>query len=183
MATTRPAGVEKASGEDSMAASSLIWWGGPAAVLGGLLVMFGSFLSGMNPPLYAAGFVLLIVAITGVYLYLRRSGRFGLSGAVGFYLCVFAFGVTAIGSLGVVLNIWGARWLDVLGAVNILMILGTVILGAAILRAGRLPKGGVWLLIAYAPTEVGVIVAMAASGYTLPNLLWSVPAILFGLGW
>jgi hypothetical protein len=91
--------------------------------------------------------------------------------------------VTAIGSLGVVLNIWGARWLDVLGAVNILMILGTVILGAAILRAGRLPKVGVWLLIAYAPTEVGVIVAMAASGYTLPNLLWSVPAILFGLGW
>lgn len=71
---------------------------------GGVLVMVGSFFSDYHW-LYAAGFALLVVAITGVYLHLRRSGRFGLSGAVGFYLCVFAFGGTAIGSLGVVLNI------------------------------------------------------------------------------
>lgn len=167
-----------------MAASNLIRWGGPAAILGGVLVMIGSF---YNPwigvALYSAGFALVFVGITGVYLHLRRSGRVGLSGTVGFYMGVFAFVVTTIGNLGVLLNIWGARWLDTLGAVNLLMILGMVMFGVAILRSGRLPRGGAWLLIAYAPAEVGAIVAMAVSGYTLPDVLWSVPAILFGLGW
>ncbi len=134
-------------------------------------------------PLYAAGFALVVTGITGVYLYLRRSGRFGLSGTVGFYMSVFAFVVTTISNLGFLLNIWGARWLETLGAVNILMILGTVMFGAAILKGRRLPRGGAWLLIAYAATEAGVIVAMAVSGYTLPSVLWSVPAFLFGLGW
>ena len=169
-----------------MAASNLIRWGGPAAVLGGVLVMVGSFFSDyswIHPPLYAAGWALVTVGITGSYLYLRRSGRFGLSGTVGFCLCVFAFVVITISSLGVLLNVWGARLLETVSAVNLLAILGTVMFGAAILRDRRLPKGGAWLLIAYAPTEAGVIVAMAVSGYTLPNLLWSVPAILFGLGW
>jgi hypothetical protein len=174
------------SEEDSMAAPNVIRWGGPAAVLGGVLVMIGSFFSDyhwMHPPLYAAGFALLVVGITGIYLYLRRSGRFGLSGTVGFYLCVFTFVVIIISRLGVLLNVWGAQWLDTVGAVNLLGILGWVLFGVAILPAGRLPRGGALLLIAAAPTELGVIVAMVASGYTLPNLLWSVPAILFGLGW
>jgi hypothetical protein len=35
-----PAGVEKVSSEECMAASSLIRWGGPAAVLGGLSTTF-----------------------------------------------------------------------------------------------------------------------------------------------
>jgi hypothetical protein len=39
MATARPLGAEKVAGEDSMAASSLIRWGGLAAVLGGALFM------------------------------------------------------------------------------------------------------------------------------------------------
>ena len=170
-----------------MAASSLIRWGGLAAVLGGVLVMVASsfsYYSSMGPPLTAASYALVAAGITSTYLYLRRpSGRFGLSGTVGFYMCVFAFVVTSIGSLGVLLNVWGVRWLETLGAVNILMILGTVMFGVAILRDGRLPRVGVWLLMAYAATEVGVIAAMAVSGYTLPNLLWTVPAILLGLGW
>jgi hypothetical protein len=169
-----------------MAAPNLIRWGGPAAVLGGLLVTIGSFFSDnswMGSSLGAAGLALLVAAITGIYLYLRRSGRFGLLGTVGFYMSAFAFVVIAINSLGVLLNAWGARWLETLSAINILVILGMVMLGVAILRAGRLPRGGAWLLIAFAPAEVGVIVAMAVSGYTLPDFVWSVSAILFGLGW
>jgi hypothetical protein len=169
-----------------MAAPNLIRWGGPAAVLGGLLVTIGSFFSDnswMGSSLGAAGLALLVAAITGIYLYLRRSGRFGLLGTVGFYMSAFAFVVIAINSLGVLLNAWGARWLETLSAINILVILGMVMFGVAILRAGRLPRGGAWLLIAFAPAEVGVIVAMAVSGYTLPGLLWLVPDLLFGLGW
>ena len=186
MATAQPAGAENVAGEDSMAASSLIRWGGPAAILGSVLVAIGDFLPThhwMYSPLWAAGSAFMVVAITGVYLYLRRSGRIGLSGTVGFYMSIFAFVVIAITSLGVLLNLWGARWFETLGAVVLLIFLGTVMFGVAILRSGRLPRGGAWLIIAFVVAKVGVIVAMAVSGYTLPDLLWSLPLILFGLGW
>jgi hypothetical protein len=55
-----------------MAASNLVRWGGPAAVLGGVLVMVGRFFSDyswIHPPLYAAGWALVTVGITGSYLY------------------------------------------------------------------------------------------------------------------
>ena len=129
MATAQSVGADKVSSEDSTVASSLIRWGGPADVPGDVLVMVGSSFSDhhwMHPPLYAAGFALLVVGITGTYLYLRRSGRFGLSGTVGFYMSVFAFVCTTINSLGVLLNLWGAQWLETLGAVNLLIILGMV---------------------------------------------------------
>jgi len=186
MATAQPAGTENVASEDSMAASSLIRWGGPAAVLGSVLVAIGDFLPThhwMYSPLWAAGSAFMVVAITGVYLYLRRSERIGLSGTVGFYMGVFAFVVTSISNLGVLLNLWGARWFETLGAVVLLIFLGTVMFGVAILRSGMLPRGGAWLLIAFVVAKVGVIVAMAVSGYTLPDLLWSLPLILFVLGW
>src|SRR5918993_3467878 len=44
-----PAGVEKISSEECMAASSLIRWGGPAAVLGGLST---TFVKGLLPSPY-----------------------------------------------------------------------------------------------------------------------------------
>ena len=186
MATAQPAGAQNVSGEDSTAASSLIRWGGPAAVLGSVLVAIGDFLPThywMYSPLWAAGSAFMVVAITGVYLYLRRSGRIGLSGTVGFYMSIFAFMVITICSLGVLLNLWEARWFATLEAVDLLIFLGTVMFGVAILRSGMLPRGGAWLLIAFVLAKVGVIVAMAVSGYTLPDLLWSLPLILFGLGW
>ena len=77
------------------------------------------------------------MGIIGTYLYLRRSGRFGLLGTVGFYLCVFAFVVVSFLSLGVLLNVWGARWLETLGAAvyELPLLLGLVMFGVAILRA------------------------------------------------
>jgi hypothetical protein len=186
VATAQPAGGERTSGEDSKAASSLIRWGGLAAVPGAVLVVFGDFFSGdhwMFPALFAAGFAFMTVAITGVYLYLRRSGRIGLSGTVGFYMSIFAFVVGTITSLGVLLSLWGARWFETLSVVALPLFLGTVLFGVAILRSGRLPRGGAWLIIAFVVAKVGVIVAMAVSGYTLPDVLWSLPLILFGLGW
>ncbi len=194
MATTQPAGVEKVSGEDSMVASSLIWWGGPAAILGGVLsflvgvlsilgVLGNSYNSVMQAPLSAANYTLGIVGIMGIYLYLRRSGRFGLSGTVGFYMCVWALLVLTILSLGDLLNVWGARWYEALGLLwSPWVNLGLVLFGVAILRAGRLSRGGAWLLIAFSITEVGAIVAMAISGYTLGGWVWNVPSVVFGLG-
>ena len=184
MVQTQPAGARKVSSEAPIGVSSLGRWGGPAAVLGGVLVMIGSFFSAwLGQTLYGVGFALLFVGITGVYLHLRRSRRIGPSGKVGFYTGVFAFVVTSVSTLGALLNAWVERWLDTLAAANVLIVLGMVLFGVAILRSGRLPRGGAWLLIAFAPAEVGVIVAMAVSDYTLGDWVWSVPAILFGVGW
>ncbi len=101
----------------------------------------------------------MVVAITGGYLDLRRSERIGLSGTVGFYMSMSAFMVITICSLGVLMNLWGARWFETLEAVDLLIFLGTVMFGVAILRSGRLPRGGAWLIIAFVLAKVGVIVA------------------------
>jgi len=96
-----------------MAASSLIRWGGPAAVLGGVVFLLANILpvtNGMHEALWGAGFALVLVGITGVYLHLRRSGRIGLSGTLGFYMYVIAFVVPTILSLGGLLNLcYGER--------------------------------------------------------------------------
>jgi hypothetical protein len=187
MVQAQPTGAQNVAGEAPMAASSLIRWSGLAAILGGLLTMPGSFSpsnSWMGSLLSGVGYALLVVGIIGTYLYLRRSGRFGLLGTVGFYLCVFAFVVVSILNLGVLLNVWGARWLGPLSVVyEPPALLGLVMFGMAILRSGRLPRGGAWLLIAFVPADVGAIVAMVVSGYTLPGFVWLVPDILLGLGW
>ena len=64
-----------------------------------------------------------------------------------------------------------------------LLLLGLLLFGAAVVRAGRLPGGGAWLLIAAALANVLVILAMIVSGGTLGGGLFIVPTVLFGLGW
>jgi hypothetical protein len=185
MATAQSAGAEKVSSVNSTTASGLIRWGGPAAVLGGVLAMIGSFFSNNSgAALSGAGFALLVVGIMGGYIHLRHSGHIGPSGTVGFYLCVFAFAVLTILSVGVILNVWGGQWYEKVGLLyGAPVILGSAMFGVAILRSGGLTKGGAWLLIAFPITEVGAIVAMAVSGYTLGDWVWSVPSVVFGLGW
>jgi hypothetical protein len=66
---------------------------------------------------------------------------------------------------------------------GLLLPLGLLLFGAAVLRAGRLPRGGAWLLIAAALTSVLSIFAMILSGGTLGPWVFIVPTVLFGLGW
>src|SRR5215211_4325897 len=187
MVETQPAGAQKVSSEDSTAASGLIRWGGPAAVLGAVVFLLANIFpvtNGMHEALWGVGFALVFVGITGIYLYLRRSGRIGLSGTLGFYMFTIAFVVPTILDLGGLLNLWGASWTDPGGAVQELTaLLGSALFGVAILRAGGRPlKGGAWLLIAFVITEVGAIAAMAVSGFALGQWVWTVPTVLFGLG-
>ena len=64
-----------------------------------------------------------------------------------------------------------------------LLLLGLLLFGAAVVRAGRLPGGGAWLLIAAALTNVLGILATIISGGTLGGWVFLVPTVLFGLGW
>jgi hypothetical protein len=104
---------------------------------------------------------------------------------LGFYMYAIAFVVPTILGFGGLLNLWGARGTAPGGGVQELtVLLGSALFGVAILRAGRgLLKGGAWLLIAFAITEVGAIAAMAVSGFTLGQWVWTVPTVVFVLGW
>jgi hypothetical protein len=171
-----------------MTISNLIRWSGPAAILGGVLCFFGSFLLESSGILWAAGFAFLVVGITGIYLHLRHLERFGLLGTVGFYMSIFAFVVLSIISLGDLLNLWGSQWLDTLGLLwSPWLILGSALFGVAILRARRLPRGGAWLLIVFAFAELGAtlanIIAIVVFGGSSLGWLWVVAAGLFGVGW
>ncbi len=132
----------------------------------------------------AARYAVLVVGIVGIYLYLRRSEHFGLLGTVGFYVCILVFALVAILDLGIIVNEGVEQTYIALGPVRgPLLLLGLLLFGVAILRAGRLPRGGAWLLIAAALTNVLGILAMIISGGTLGAWVFIVPTVLFGLGW
>jgi hypothetical protein len=170
-----------------MSSTDLIRWSAPATVVGGLLSILFAFVgedSWAHVPLDAARYALLVVGIAGIYLYLRRSERFGMLGTVGFYICVFVFALVAILDLGIIVNEGVEQTYIALGPVRgPLLLLGLLLFGAAVLRAGRLPRGGAWLLIAAALANVVAILAMIVSGGTLGGWLFIVPTVLFGVGW
>ncbi len=170
-----------------MSSTDLIRWSGPAAVVGGLLSILFAFVgedSRAHVPLDAARYALLVVGIVGIYLYLRRSERFGMLGTVGFYVCVFVFALVAILDLGIIVNEGVEQTYIALGPVRgPLLLLGLLLFGAAVLRAGRLPRAGAWLLIAAALTNVLAILAMIISGGTLGAWVFILPTVVFGVGW
>lgn len=156
-------------------------------MLGGAFSVLFAFIgenSWVHVPLDAARYALLVVGIAGLYLYLRQSSGFGRLGAVGFYVCVFVFALIAILDLGIIVNEGVEQTYIALGPVRgPLLLLGLMLFGAAVLRAGRLPRGGAWLLIAAALTNVLGILAMIISGGTLGAWVFIIPTVLFGLGW
>ena len=170
-----------------MASTVLVRWGGPAAMLGGVLSIVFAFVgenSWAHVPLDAARYAFLVVGIVGIYLFLRRSERFGLLGRVGFYVCVFVFALIALLDLGIIVNEGVEQTYIALGPVRgPLLLLGLLLFGAAAVRVGRLPRGGAWVLIAAALTNVLGILAMIISGGTLGGWVFLVPTVLFGVGW
>lgn len=167
--------------------SDLMRWGGLSAMIGGVLSALFAFVGESNwlhVPLDAARYALLVVGITGLYLYLRQSRGFGRLGIVGFYLCVFVFALVALLDLGSILNEGVEQLYIALGPVRgPLLLLGLLLFGAAVLRSEMLSRGGAFLLIAAALTNVLGILAMIISGGALGAWVFIVPTVLFGLGW
>ncbi|HEV2122163.1 MAG TPA: hypothetical protein VGW38_05225, partial [Chloroflexota bacterium] len=113
-----------------------------------------------------------------------RSERFGLLGTVGFYVSVFVFALVAILDLGIIVDEGVEQMYIALGPVRgPLRLLGLLLFSAAVLRAGRLPRGGAWLIITAALANVVGIFAMIISGGTLGAWVFIVPTVLSGLGW
>jgi len=129
----------------------------------------------------AARYALLVVGLVGIYLHLRRSTGFGRLGAVGFYVCLFVFALIAILDLGIIIDEGVEETYIALGPVRgPLLMAGLVLFGVATLREGSLPRGGSWLLIAAALTNVLGVVAMIVSGGTLGHGCSSCPRCYSG---
>jgi hypothetical protein len=170
-----------------VSSSNLIRWGAVAAMLGGVFSILFAFLGENNwahVPVDAARYAFLGIGIVGLYLYLRQSRGFGRLGTVGFYVCIFVFALVAIFDVGIIINEGVEQTYIALGPVRgPLLLLGLLLFGAAVLRAGRLPRTGAWLLIAAALTNVLGILAMIISGGTLGAWVFIIPTVLFGIGW
>ena len=125
-----------------------------------------------------ARWVVLGVALVGLYIYLRRSSRFGWLGAVGCFLLIVGCVLNTIVYLGLVPSEGGFALVGVL-----MIIVGTVLFGVGILRAGSLPRAGAWLLIVSIPIFVTAIVASTAlGGAHWPNWFFIVGEVVFGSG-
>ncbi len=180
--------------------SNLIRVGGPAALLGGLLFIVyavgSSLVAAYKPALEdsSAGHAiyhvfnappnaLMFIGIIGLYLYLRRSDRFGILGKIGFYICAFVFALEAIGGLAIIVSetMLGGAGVNILDAVHpmvLLLMLGSILFGIGVLRSGALAPGGALMLVV-------VPVLMIASLFLLGGPQWAFIGgmALFGLGW
>ncbi|MGH3088293.1 MAG: hypothetical protein ACRDSJ_13350 [Rubrobacteraceae bacterium] len=179
-----------------MRSSGLARWGGSAALLGGLLLVVYAVGTAMIPDsvgesaghaLYhvfnAPPNALLAVGIAGLYVYLRRGGRFGIVGKVGFWMCAVVFALTAVGGVGIIVSEMtlggaGVAVLDIIHPMLLLLMLGAILFGIGALRAGDLPRGGAIIVLA-AP------IALLATFFAGVEAEWAFSAgmAVFGLGW
>src|SRR5919112_1475704 len=182
-----------------MSMSNLIRWGAIAAIIAGVVYILGGISS---IPLFTeegnswyqgstfwhlvefVGSVALVVGLIGLYLYLRRSPRFGLLGRVGVFLLIVFTTYEAI--LPLVAEIAGpavAERLDSIGGPLQALgkILSTLLFGTAILRAGTLPRAGAWLLIIAVLVYLSIIVSFIVGPEGFAN--WGFPEAngLYGL--
>lgn len=156
-----------------MNSSSLIRWGGLAAMLGGVVFVTDTVLARTvaDPSedrwldiLFVAGILLVVVGIVGFHE--LQKGSYGRIGRAGFYTIVAASLIQVAGLMGFLLGSMAFEWLILVGGLGSLV--GFVLYGAATLRAGVLPR---WC-------GVALIVALPAS---IP--LGEYANLLFGFIW
>lgn len=156
-----------------MNSSNWIRWGGLAAMLGGVVFVTDTVLTRTvaDPTedrwpdiLFVVGILLVVVGLVGFHELHR--GSYGRIGRAGFYTVVVASLIQVVGLVGFLLGSMALEWLILVGGLGSLV--GFALYGAAILRAGLLPR---WC-------GVAIIVALPAS---IP--LGEYASLLFGLVW
>jgi hypothetical protein len=187
-----------------MTREKMVGYGGPAAILGGVMHVLafvavymiyfafaeeaeGTFL-GQHAFIHMIDvtmFALLAVGSVGVYL--SQSGLLGRIAKAGFFLTLAGFGLSVIGGLTIIvvgLAVSDEATLGVLDVVThplaqLLYTLGSAVFGVALFRKGTLPKLGA-LLVAVGPLALFVLF-MSGNQQAIVPIMASVVAT--GLGW
>ena len=191
--------------------SKLIRWGGPAAVLGGILfaavfalinlmiyglkVLRGAFLEShafahiLDAPMF------LLLAAGALTLYLRQKEHFGRLGKAGFYLTFGGFTLAAIGGLAIIVVGLSVGEEATLGVLDVLAhplsmlqySVGSVLFGIATFQANVLPRAGALLLTVggplwfFGPAFFSSLINGSENWLLVLPVM--VPAVLFGGGW
>ncbi len=187
-----------------MTRERLVRFGGPAALLGGIMYIVASaavvllylvfaeetrdtflgqhaFIHMIDTPTFA------LLAFGAVGVYLSQAGRLGTIAKGGFFLTVAGFGLSAVGGLAIIvigLAVSDEATLGVLDVVthplaHLLYALGSLVFGIALLFKGALPKPGA-LLMALGPIA---LLATFVIGLNEAVVITMIPALATGLGW
>jgi hypothetical protein len=187
-----------------MTRQRLTHYGGPAALLGGVMYIVASaavvllylvfaeetkdtffgqhaFIHMIDAPTFA----LLAFGAIGVYLF--QADRLGRVAKAGFILTAAGFGLSAVGGITIILiglAVGDEATLGVLDVVthplaHLLYALGSLVFGLALLVKGNLPKLGAFLM------AVGPVALLATFviGLNEAVVITMIPALATGLGW
>ena len=187
-----------------MSKERLIHWGGPAAMLGGLIYILAFVATYLIYFVFAEqtennffgqhafihivdvlAFATLALGALGVYL--SQSQRLGRVAKTGFWLTLAGFGLSVVGGLAIIvvgLAVSDEATLGVLDVVThplaqLLYTLGSLIFGVALLSKGTLPKSAA-LLATVGPVALFALFALGLNQSFAPII---VAVTATGLGW
>ena len=187
-----------------MSKERLIHWGGPAAMLGGLIYILAFVATYLIYFVFAEqtennffgqhafihivdvlAFATLALGALGVYL--SQSQRLGRVAKTGFWLTLAGFGLSVVSGLAIIvvgLTVSDEATLGVLDVIahplaQLLYTLGSLIFGVALLRKGTLPKPAA-LLATVGPVALFALFALGLNQSFAPIM---VAVTATGLGW
>lgn len=159
-----------------MPSSKLVWLGGLAAVVGGLMWVFKGasiLLTGEQPPLlFEAALLLFAVGVLG--LAARVAGRGGSLRSAGVLVAYVALASAVLALV--------APLAPLIAVAGFGPFIGLMLLGGAVLRAGVLPKPWSALPLAVGLGGPLLIVVGGILAFIHERLL-EVPIVLVGLAW
>jgi hypothetical protein len=143
--------------------SNMARWGGLAGLAAAVVFLVSGILTFIAAPegvpssfddylleiVVVAAFVLTLVTIAGLHAAQRHSGRYGLLGAAGFWLTLLGYVIVVVMAHLVVLA-GGEAILSVRLVGGLLVLVGSILLGAMTIRARVLPWWcGVLLIVGF----------------------------------
>ena len=181
-----------------MSLAALARWSGPAAMLGGALWIASTILTALQPEgciaaecelpgrsmregtalgavTFLAALLLIVVGVAGLVHRARTAGRFGRAGRVGLVLAGAGVAVIVLSSVIQAVVYGGDFPLMPLFVIpgGLAAIVGMLLVGIAVLRAGVVPRWVAALLI------VGVLAMLGVNDQNARVLL----AVPFGIAW
>ena len=172
-----------------MASSTLVRWGGFAAMVAGLLYFVGyTGMAELLRPMMSnlGGHVVLglaglttLLALVGMLA--RDAGRSGPLGTAGYVLSFVGVAVFSVGNLSE--GVWHAEFGVVLFGVGLMILtVGVVVIGLGLLRAKVLPAWAMWPLVVGWVVFLPVANSSAVFGFDfiVASLLG---AGMLGIGW
>jgi hypothetical protein len=143
--------------------SNMVRWGGLAGLAAAVVFLLSAILTFISPPqglpssfsdylleaILVVAFVLTLVTIAGLHAAQRHSGRYGLLGAAGFWMTFLGYVIVLV-MVHLVVLAGSEAIISVRLVGGLLVLVGSILLGAMTIRARVLPWWcGVLLIVGF----------------------------------